>query len=522
MLSTEERFGRLRLLSYEWEPEKPNSIDLADWRASLSLDAIEVLYVIGVGDGSPYEPLRTWLVGDPKRRLVFLEKEGSLLASLFEQEHPLLADPQVDLEWLNGNEALQAVAERHPAEKIEVVALPGIDPKKIRLQLLRKTTLSYSIYLDRLYGYQHFHNFVRNVPRLKGAFYANSLRNAFPGTTAIICGAGPSLEQAIPLLKELEGRALILAGGSAIAALSGKGIDPHFGLAVDPNLEEVHRFKNSFAFEMPLLTSTRLHPDVYNTCNGPFGHLRSGVGGAPEIWLEEELGLTDPLLGQNLDDESISVTSIALAFAQMIGCTTILLAGMDLAYTNGQRYAPGISSETIRFREIESQKRAMDRILRRKDKNGRPVQTAVRWVMEAFALSHYAKSHPEIRWINTTDGGLPIPRFQQLPLSEAISTFCTEQTDLRGLIARSIALNPMPDPTAKLEELKSSLIRIVAHLEILAGEKPGSKALAELELFEELAASLLFYDIQRIIDREQPVDRWAFFLSLARKYASCF
>ncbi len=511
----EQRLNKLRLLAAAWEPKKIPAADLTDWRSKLSLEKIEILYILGLG--SAYNHLQDWLKRDAKRRLIFLEQDGGNIACAVAEEHPLLQDPQVELEWLppEHEPLLQELAERYPAKAIEVVALPGQDAETIRLELLRKTTLSNALHQDRLHGYQPFENFVQNIAHLKDAFYANGLRNAFKNIPAIICGAGPSLQQALPLLAELEGRALIIAAGSAIAALSAAGIEPHFAVAIDPNLEEYRRFKNSFAFDCPLLISTRVFPGIFSTCNGPIGYLRSGIGGIPELWLEEELKLTDPLLGEHLSEESISVAPICAAYAQLLGCSTILLAGVDLAYTDGKRYAENVSTETAELREIEAEKSVSDRILYRADKQGRSVATAVRWLMEASSLSHYASKHHEIQWINTTEGGLPISHFENLPLYRSVERFCTVQTDLRGRIAREIALHPMPNPTGKLTELKESLDRLIDHLQILTGEKKGSTALAEVELQDELATSILFYDIERLLPKES---RWEFYLDLARKY----
>jgi hypothetical protein len=523
-----ERFPKFALLAHAWEPRPTPSIDLIFWRKSLNINNIEILYLLGLGDGSAYSHLKGWLHEDPKRRLVILEEEGSYIASL--QNEELLADLQMHLEWLpKGKERtalLQQLSEQYPSSRIELVALPGLKSRSLRLQLLRRTTLSNALFSDRLYGEQPFENFIQTIPHLNGAFYANGLKNAFQGIPVIICGAGPSLQQAIPLLRELEDRVLIIAGGSAIAALTSQGIEPHFGVAIDPNLEEYRRFRNSFQFEGPLLISTRIFPKIFQTCNGPFGYLRCGVGGATELWMEEEMGLTDPLLCEGLSDESLSVLSICLAFAVGIGSPTILLSGVDLAYTEGKRYATGVSDETTELDAIEEKKSVADRIVYKKDKRGRSVQTAIRWVMEAASIAHFAKKHSSIRWINTTEGGLPIQNVPFQPLQEAAAQYLTQQTDLRGKIAREIALHPLP-PFNKLDELKTSLQTLISHLEILAGEKKGSKALAELELKEELAASILFYDIGKVLRQLLGPDaaadaKWRAYLTMARKHLANF
>jgi len=498
-----ERFRKYALFAHHWEPKSLSS----DTLPTLDLSNIDVLYL--VDQITAYASLKSWLKENAQRRLVFLESEPGSIATLLQQKTELFKDPQIDIELAPFDTT--ELAEKYPVKRIEVIG-----DKKLRLELLRKTTLSHALFTDRLHGYQPFENFVRNIPHLKHAFYANKLKDAFQGIPAIVCGAGPSLQTVIPLLKELDGKALIIAGGSAVASLSAQGILPHFGMAIDPNLEEYRRFRNSLALECPLLFSTRLFPGVFRTCNGPFGYFRSGIGGAPELWMEEELGLTDPLLGENLSDETTSVTPICLAFAQHIGCSTIFLAGVDLAYTGGKRYAEGISHENEQFKKIEAAKAAPDRILRRKDKQGKFVKTAVRWVMEAAAIAHFAKKHQEIRWINATDGGLPIAGFEEMALANYPFS---QEWNIREKVAEQIAANPMPQPEKDLlKELQESLERAIDHLEILAEKKPGSKALAEFELREELVSSVLFYDMDKVLRQSGREDKWGLYLEVASKY----
>jgi hypothetical protein len=325
----------------------------------------------------------------------------------------------------------------------------------------------------------------------------------------------------LDLLRQAEKKALIIAGGSALAALSSKGIVPHFGMAIDPNLEEYRRLKGNFAFEMPLLYSTRVHPGIFQTSNGPFGYLRSGIGGAVELWIEEELGLLDPLMGQHVSMEATSVTSICIAWAQFLGCNPILIEGVDLAYTKNRHYARGVIEDDseMAFEEIDREKSAADRIFRRKGRNGKMVFTAVRWIMESDSISHFAKKHPEVRFVNTTSGGIGFKGIEDVPLHKAIRGF--KECEIRKKVYEEIAKHPMPKNTQekileKMGELKKSLGRLIGHLRVLSQEKKGSCALAEVELKEEMAFLYLFYDIFQIL-KPGPAF-WKTWLDLALKY----
>lgn len=507
-----ERFPQLALFSSSWAPKEP----IEEALPQLDFGKAEAFYFYGLGTGAIYFQAKEWLKEKKEREWIFLEDEPGIIASFLNRPESaeILSDPQVHLALLSKGKArdreLEALSSRLPERRIEIASLPSYKGRRfqnLRLKLLRKTTLAYALHLDRLHGYQAFENFAKNLPQLPHSFYANGLKDAFKGVPAVLCGAGPSLQKSIDLLRTLENRALILAGGSTLAALSSQGISPHFGMAIDPNLEEYRRLKNSFAFEAPLLYSTRVCPAVFQTCNGPFGYMRSGIGGVPELWIEEELGLLGPLLGDFLSPEAISVTAICLAWAQFLGCSPILFNGVDLAYTGKKRYADGVGEDTeIFFSEIEEEKSAADRILKKKDAAGKPIHTAVRWVMEAASLFHFAKSHPETQFFNTSEGGLAIPGIASMPLSEAARHFLQKDYDLRGRIHSAILHSPMPsDCKQKIDEkraeMTASLERVIGHLEILSGKLKGSPALAEMEMREEIAYLYLFYDFDFVLDQ---------------------
>ncbi|MBU6384087.1 MAG: DUF115 domain-containing protein [Verrucomicrobia bacterium] len=511
-----ERFPALGLMMGTWEPKEAPSEAIPP----IHVDTEDLLYFYGLRE-EVYFQCKEWLQ-QPDKRLVFLEDEPGIIASFLHRPAAveILSHPGVHIELLGD---LTQLAQKFPVRRIAVAGpLSKKKLRRIRLELLRKTALAYGLHIDRLHGYQIFRNWIRNLTHVPGSFYANGLKGAFPNVPAVVCGAGPSLAPTIETLRTLENRALIIAGGSTLAALSSRGIMPHFGMAVDPNVEEYHRFRNSFAFDVPLLYSTRVHPDIFRTCNGPFGYMRSGIGGIPELWMEEELGLLDPLIGDVIAPETISVTSFAIAFAQFLGCNPILLNGIDMAYTGGARYAPGVVDHANVVLDAPATS-ALDCLVRKKDRNGKRVYSAVRWVMESASISHFAKQHKAVQFLNTTSGGIGFKGIDYVPLEEAVSSF--PEQNLREQVFAHIAACQMPAHAADkikglLKELRQSLERLIAALEILAGEKKGSKALAELEIEEEMATLFLFYDVRQIL--KSGLTFWPSWLELARRYAHMF
>jgi len=421
--------------------------EIEKWRASLDLEGVDILYVYGLGRGYYYTAVKQWLKARPERALVFLEDDISVFDLFLKSElaEEILNNAQVHLFFAPSSKhwetVLEECAQKFPCDRIEVSALSSYAKKwprrlkQLRMQLMRNAASIQALMSEALYAHKLLENLLPNFKLWSKAFFGNGLKKKFQGIPAIICGAGPSLANAIPLLSTLENRALIFAGGSTIAALSNHGVEPHFGLALDPNAEEYPRLKSASCFEVPLLYANRLLPDVFTTCNGPLGYLKTDTGGSCEAWLEDKLGLEGAAIGPDLGREAFSVTTLAIALACEMGCNPILLNGIDLAYTGMQRYAAGVfPSSTIAEEQLKQAKRAPERFLRKKDIHGHPVYTLVKWVMESECIAAYAKQHPETTFINTSSGGLGFPKIPNQALPEAIAQFCTASFDLRAKV----------------------------------------------------------------------------------------
>ena len=534
-----ERFPRYTLLLPTWNLSKEIQSPLDEaWCENLPLKHAEVLYLYGIGDGRAALLLRSWLQEHPSHHLVFLEPNGSQIVQFLCQPFALevLDCQQVEIYYLprfhEKTALIQELADRYPVRGVFVEPIPGLKAvdlrsmRRTRLSILRKTALSHGVFVDRFLHHIPLSHLLKNAHHLSGSFYANRMKDAFHDIPAIICGAGPSLQKSIETLRHLENRALIIAGGSAIAALSAQGIVPHFTMAIDPNPDEFQRLANSFAFDVPLIFSSRLFPDCLATLNGPFGYLRSGMAGLHELWMDEQLGLTEPILGEHLSSESLSVTTLAAALSEHLGCNPILFDGLDLAYTQNCRYADGVSSTQ---ESPDEHLQPIDRRLMKKDCRGKPVLSAVRWIMEAKALSHFVKHHRQRCWINCTQGGMGFEGIEMHPLSEIEFS---REWDLRGQIQSTIQRCAMPLTTAqlpqKIDELKKSLDVVLEHLQILVNhESEGKCALAEIELKEELASAILFFDAERIIPlivhtQEKGPLYWKAFLEMALKCRQSF
>jgi hypothetical protein len=470
-------------------------------------DEVDLLYIWGLPGFSTLERLIVWKKAKPSRLLVLVESHLGKVVPFLEQLQVrglLSKDLLFTIEVLKEG-AIHRWAKMRPRDRLEVVALLSYrdsEYKAIRQQLLEATALSHALLQDRLQGHQLFQQFLDTISILPTSFYANRWKDAFRGVPAVICGAGPSLEEALPWIRELAASpasALVITGGSALPVLSRHGIWPHFGVAVDPNLEEYRRLKHYTGFEVPFLYATRLFPACFQTVSGPFGFMHSGVGGMWDFWLSEALGMNEPLLGSVLEEGSMSVTALCLSWAHLLGCSPLILAGVDLAYVQGKHYAQGAVASGTEV-TIKQSLSAADRLVKVYDRSGQDLYTANRWLMEARAYDQWARTLHRGQIFTLSEQGLVIQAIPPCSLQEAtLKTPHLPSRSLRQEIASWVDRTWMSDETqavlaTKYRELQEGIDRIEAHLEVMVGKKSGSLILAEIELEEDPIFQMLFYD----------------------------
>ncbi len=502
--------------------------EMEAWSSRIAWEEIEVLYIYGLGLGHYYEPIRSWLNGLRTRSAIFIEEDLGVIDAFLKREDAaeLIQHPQVHLRVLahpkQWKELLEELAQTFPSDRIACTALasyPQSRLKKMRLELMRNSAAIHALLSDVLHGHKIFANLLPNFRRFPEAFYVNKWEGDFAGVPAIICGAGPSLGRSIDALKRLEHRALIIAGGSSLAALSRYGVQPHLGMALDPNPDEYLRLRPSQTFETPLLYGNRLLPDVFRTCNGPFGYIRSDTGGPCETYFEQQLGLEGEAIGPDLGREAFSVTTLGVALAYALGCNPIILVGVDLAYTGMHRYAEGVvDANRVTVGQMKKESRVTEQLLRRKDRQGKTVYTLVKWVMESATIGAYAKHHPERLFINATEGGIGFPGIDYRPLEKVVEEHCLTQRDLRGKIHCLIQRERLSGiSSARIDELSTSLkaslgrcLQIADEMLVEIGRvesdpnlplQTGRMVILELDFEEEMAFECLLQTLGPVLDR---------------------
>lgn len=480
-------------------------------------ETTECIVCFGLGLGHFFLEAKKWLQENPKRDLIFIEVSLWKIKAFLETEYALefFSHPQVHLRFIMDDDnfltAFDEITHDFPVELVTVTALSVFkscyDFCKLKELYLRRAIISSSLYKEEFFSDRLFENFFPNYLKLVESRNLEGLKGSFEGIPAVICGAGPSLNQAIQPLKELNNKALVFAGGSTITALSRKGVDVSLSFAVDPNEEEYERLKQSQDFQSPLFYATRVHPKIFRFFNGELGYFRTCTGGAFEKALEDILDITQEPFHKGMKDEGLSVTVLCLAAAIAMGCYPIFLVGIDLAYTENKCYA----DDVVLDNDFNPEDRlGRDLKLIEKNTQNELVTTNLKWIMESEVISHFAKLHDHIEFYDCVTSGLGFKGIEKCSLENMLRK-CQDSYDLKGLVHQKLVQLPHLSKYKEqlfsyLKELKNSFKtclalsdQIIDRAHCISGEEYEEDPLISLYIieFEEELADQYFLKFSR-------------------------
>ncbi len=459
------------------------------WLSSLDLKGCDLLYVYGIGLGYSYEVLKSWLHDEKQRYLVFLEDDLPLLRRICETERmkELLQDPQVKIFFLPDTcNEIERICEKLSHYFIDVpFRISGLSHyqyckweqfQQLRMHLTHKALGAKHHSRELLNnGVTFFRNYYHNL-LLYPECHSCSLQNSFPGVPAIICGAGPSLKKNIDVLASMSDRALLFAGGSAINALTGNGIEPTFGGSVDPNYEQFRRMSAHSGYELPMFVVGRAHHKAFDCFHGP--KIVIPVQGSYPVaqWIEQQLGFSH----DDLKAGGHNIIHVLMEIARYMGCDPIIFVGMDMAFTNMEQYAPAVVEKAaVTKEEITAQTHLNDNAIVRSDIYGEPIYTLWKWVGESSYTAHYASRHLERTFINATEGGLGIDGVTNMTLEEVKRQYCSHQIDVSNRVHS--LLHTACDPQITIDDVTSILAKLYQSME------DGREICEEMKtLFEDL------------------------------------
>lgn len=267
----------------------------------------------------------------------------------------------------------------------------------------------------------------KNIGRLLELPDLTRMAGVYRGRPALVIGAGPSLDQSLPILAAVNPRQLLtIAAASALAPMARLGLAPDLALALEAK-DESRQLTAADPGRTLLAAASTAHPHHFANqpgCKALF-HLLP--------WLPKALGQGLPLANGG------HVTSAAFTLALIWGCDPVILVGQDLAYSQGRGYAQGRvggdDQTGVNRREVMAI-------------GGGTVETTVvmagyiDWYREAAAYLDQKKNGP--RLVNATAQGAWLPGFEHLDLATILGELRADGNDFeRPLeLSRKVAAPP--------------------------------------------------------------------------------
>lgn len=250
-------------------------------------------------------------------------------------------------------------------------------------------------------------NFKSNIVNCTG--YVDEITSDFRGKKVIIIAAGPSLDKNVHYLSNLKTMSknkrrdyVILAVGTVYRKLIKMDIRPDYVIVADANYRVFSQVRDVCNEQIPLL--------ILSTACKKFARYYTG----PRYLIaQNELDISEQYAKEHnyrTYDTGGSVTTTALSVAVKSGAKEVIFIGLDLAYTDGYAHATGTSS-----RSVDTNGR-----IRVKGVNGDEVYATNVFIIYRNWIENEIKKHPNIEFIDATEGGAKIAGTKIMSLEDAL------------------------------------------------------------------------------------------------------
>lgn len=238
---------------------------------------------------------------------------------------------------------------------------------------------------------------------------------------AIILSAGPSLDNNINKIKDIKGRAFVVAVDAAVNTASKNNIRPDIIVSTDSFMYE-DTLRDEMGRELPLIIHMYGSIPIRELNKGRHFYITDF-----DYYLEkvlEQCGKRMTLL-----ETGGSVANDAFSLCRLLGFSTIILMGQDLGFPGNKQHAIDA------FDDEEDASEDDDFRYYVKSIDGGEVLTSIQMDNYRKWFEKKIQLHPDINVVDATEGGALIEGTEILTIDEAIEKYCpNERIDFEGLI----------------------------------------------------------------------------------------
>lgn len=315
---------------------------------------------------------------------------------------------------------------------------------------------------------------IQNLPAIADSAHLTALGTALQGLPFVIIAPGPSLDKNIALLKQLKGRAVLMAAAQCARALSKAGITPDFLVVIDPG-DLVYFLDGVDTSQIDgLMVGVSCNPGFFAK---PFkNRIIFNANSNADQWISNLFQETIRLSSAG----SVSVASVHIA--KYLKCGPIILVGQDLALSEGKQYSshsansestPVIDADgkTLTFSNVSANQEkifqatgtgsqdTIEPVLQLPGYYGGLVSTRRNYHLfhgEFVQIARQENAAPEPSpLLNCTEGGAFIEGFTHISLAQAIEQYIPA-ADV-GISASISACCALSDSSVRTLNIKSKL-----------------------------------------------------------------
>lgn len=264
-----------------------------------------------------------------------------------------------------------------------------------------------------------FNGFKNNYYNIEAAVKSNSakeIKDKFTNIPAIVVASGPSLDKNIHLLKQAQGKAVIIACDASLEACKKQGVVPDMVASIERDEPTyTYYYENKEIDENIVLVGPGLlWPKIYDEYKGKHIMLSKfdktlGIEG----WWHSHFENVEYI------NQGMSSATVAFSMAEECGCNPIILIGQDLAYSEGKIH----SELTHHGDEGDNDARSTDGVYV-KDYEGNDILSHEIYVLFKNWFEFEIVRNKDRQVIDATEGGAYIKGSTVLKFEEAIQQYC--------------------------------------------------------------------------------------------------
>jgi hypothetical protein len=403
---------------------------LSDYLSTCNNDLPELFYYFGLEEEGINTALELTRKGNVKKVIVVVE-DLSELVSFFSTKlrREVLESNELEFVWGKSQDALlahlQNVCWNTPYEKNKIVVSKKFLKNKEELvrdfyEVIKVINGSLAMIRGEFFGNRSLevvNNIIFNSTKIPNSSLVMEMKGCCKGMPAVICGSGPSLDEQLELLKHYENDVVIFAGGTSLLKLCSSGITPNVIAGLDPSSRECGRYFYSPYYEVPFCFKPRFNCKALDMTHNPLMYFGGTTGYKISSWIDQELEMpVSECKG------GIFTTNTCISIAGILGCSSIILLGMDL------------SKPLDNYKEKTLEEEVSNSSCIMKNSLGESVVSHWQWASSLEWFVEYQNYYPHINFINTSQKGLVIPGASIKTFEEAIKSSKRPQRDIQNMI----------------------------------------------------------------------------------------